>query len=277
MDSYAYYNGKFGKKEDIYIPISDRSIFFADAIYDAAIGRYDRILWEEEHIERFLNNAKRIGINHSLTKTFLSSLLREIAIKSMLESYFIYFQLSKNSKDRTHSSVGSSANLLITIDPIEIKKVLPPMKLMSFDDTRHNLCDIKCTNLLSAVLTSTIADEAGFDEAVFIRNGIVTECAKSNISIIKQGRVISHPKNSHILPGITREHLNDVCNKLSIPFWEEKFSYNDLINADEILVTSTTKLCRRVEKIDNFTVGGKAYDLCERIIYRLFSEYEEII
>ena len=60
MSSYAYYNGSFDKKENINLPLSDRSIFFGDAVYDAAIGCYDRILWEDEHIERFLSNAEKL-------------------------------------------------------------------------------------------------------------------------------------------------------------------------------------------------------------------------
>jgi D-alanine transaminase len=90
MDSYAYYNGKFGKRDKITIPLSDRSIFFGDAIYDAAIGSFDRILWESEHIERFLNNAEKIGIKHNYTHKHLSDILREIGVKSMIKSYFIY-------------------------------------------------------------------------------------------------------------------------------------------------------------------------------------------
>ena len=68
MCSYAYYNGKFGKKEEISIPLSDRSIYFGDAVYDVALGSYDRIMWESEHLDRLLANAKRLGIIHPYSK-----------------------------------------------------------------------------------------------------------------------------------------------------------------------------------------------------------------
>ena len=90
MISYAYYNGNFGKRNEISIPLSDRSIFFGDAVYDAAIGSYDRILWESEHIDRLLINAKRLGIEHEYTKAFLSELLREIAVKSMIKCFSLF-------------------------------------------------------------------------------------------------------------------------------------------------------------------------------------------
>lgn len=273
MSSFAYYNGIFDKKENLRIPLSDRSIFFGDAVYDAAIGCYDRILWEDEHIDRLLNNANRIGIKNCYTKKFLSSLMREIGVKSGLNTYFIYCQISRSAKTRTHSANNSSTNLLITIDPIEIKAQNTNLKLLSVEDKRYDFCDIKSTNLLPAILAQTEAENYGFDEAVFLKNNIVTECVKSNISIINHGRVITHPKTSSILPGITREHLGKICTAINVPFIERQFNYEEMIEADEILVTSTTKLCKRVHKIDKHFVGQKDPELSEKICNLIYKDF----
>lgn len=275
MSSYAYYNGKFGKIEETVIPLSDRSIFFGDAIYDAAIGSYDRILWEDEHIDRFLKNADRIGIRHSLTKKHLSQLLREIAVRSMLECYFIYFQLSRDLPTRNHSPSGCGANLLITVNPIEIPADPQPLKLITAEDLRYDFCDIKTVNLLPAVLSISRAEEKGCDEAIFIRNGIVTECSKSNISIIKQGRIITHPKTNRILPGIAREHLILNAGKIGLEIEEREFTVEELFYSDEILVTSTTKLCRRVCEIDGIPVGSKSSEVAEQLCCLAYEEFTE--
>ena len=275
MNSYAYYNGKFAKRDEITIPLSDRSIFFGDAIYDAAIGSYDRILWEDEHIQRFLDNANKIGISHRLTKKHLSELLHEVAIKSLIKNYLIYFQLSRNLPTRAHSANGCGSNLLITVDPIEIKPNFPPLKLTTYEDQRYGYCDIKTVNLLPSVLSATEAENVGCDEAVFVRNGIVTECTKSNIAILKQGRVITHPQSNKILPGITREHLRMICNRIEVPFDEKEFTVDEMISADEILVTSTTKLCKTVGYIDVLPVGGKNTHLATKICKNMYKEYAE--
>ncbi len=275
MSSYAYYNGKFSKIEETAIPLSDRSIFFGDAIYDAAIGSYDRILWEDEHIDRFLKNADRIGIRHSLSKKHLSQLLREIAVRSMLECYFIYFQLSRDLPTRNHSPSGCWANLLITVNPIEIPAAPQPLKLITAEDLRHGFCDIKTVNLLPAVLSISRAEEKGCDEAIFIRNGIVTECSKSNISIIKQGRIITHPKTNRILPGIAREHLIQNAGKIGLEIEEREFTVEELFCSDETLVTSTTKLCRRVCEIDGISVGSKSSEVAEQLCCLAYEEFAE--
>lgn len=275
MSSFAYYNGKFGKKEDICIPLSDRSIFFADAVYEAAIGSFDRILWEGEHIDRFLGNAKRLGINHRYKKRQLSALLREVGVKSMLDSYLIYFQLSRDLSDRCHSAVRCGANLLITVDQICIESNPPPMKLITLPDMRHDYCDIKTTNLLPAVISATIAEKSGCDEAVFIREGIVTECTKSNISILNQGRLITPPISSKVLPGITRAHILLACEALGIQYEEKEFTEKELFSAEEILITSTTKLCKTVSHINSVAVGGKDPITAKSLSDFLLCEYEK--
>jgi len=273
MVSYAYYNGNFGKSEDIKIPLSDRAIFFGDAVYDAAIGRYEFIMWENEHIMRLLSNANRIGIQHSYTKSFLSALLREIAVKSCIPEYFIYMQISRNKSRRIHSGVGCGANLLITIEPFEINNSLP-LKLSLYEDKRYRYCDIKTVNLLPSVLASTDAELRGCDEAVFIRDGLVTECAKSNVSILKDGILKTHPTNNRILPGIARRHLLLTCEKMGIPYMEEAFTIEELFAADEILVTSTTKLCRRANMLDGKSVGMHDGENAEKICQFLYREFE---
>lgn len=273
MSSYAYYNGSFGKREEIRIPLSDRSVFFGDAIYDAAIGSYDRILWEEEHIERFLGNAEKIGIKHNISKNFLSSLLREIAVRSMLETYFIYFQLSRDLPSRRHSANGSGFNLLITVDPITINKSDSPLRLKTAEDLRYGYCNIKTVNLLPSVLSITEAESNGCDEAVFVKNGFVTECSKSNISIIKQGRLITHPKTNEILPGIAREHILRICESVGITVSERKFSVEEMMNADDILVSSTTRLCQRAGYVNSVPVGKSKEALGDKICSLMYSEY----
>ncbi len=276
MNSYAYYNGNFGKSEDVKIPLSDRAIFFGDAVYDAAIGRYEFIMWEGEHIDRFLSNAKRLGIEHSYTKSYLSALLREIAVKSCIPEYFLYLQLSRSKERRIHSAVGCGANLLVTVEPIEISNTLPPLRLSLFEDLRYGYCDIKTVNLLPAVLASTKAESEGCDEAVFQRDGVITECAKSNIFIFKDGILKTHPTTNRILPGIARSHVLLACRRLGIPYVEEAFTVEELLAADEILVSSTTKLCRRANMLDGQRIGMNDGENAEKICRFLYQEFKNL-
>ena len=88
------------------------------------------------------------------------------------------------------------------------------------------------------------------------RGETVTECAHSNISIIKNGILYTHPKCELILPGIAREALLDEAKRLGIPRREEAFSREALWSADAALVTSSTKICMLADSVD-----GKSYAL----------------
>ena len=274
MKSYAYYNGIFGKRSEIGIPLSDRAIFFGDAIYDAAIGCGGGVFLEGEHIGRFLDNADKLRIAHSYSSACLSEIFREVIKRSCLESYFLYFQLSRNCDARCHSAKKcNGANLLITVEPFAPEDPFIPLSLITAEDMRYYLCDVKTVNLLPSVIAATRADFSGCDEVVFHRGDTVTECSRSNISIIKSGVLYTHPEGNLILPGITRRHLLAACSSLGIPCRETPVSLRDLFEADEILVTSTTKLCRRAGALDGREVGCRDEKIFTALSDFLTSEF----
>lgn len=273
MSAYAYYNGRFLKKENVYIPLTDRAFYFGDAVYDVAIGARCRVHLKSEHIERLLSGARTLGYKHGYSHESISNIIDECVEKSGEESYMIYIQMSRNAQKRSHScSVCDGVNLLVYAEQYDIPRGSSEIKLVSLEDKRYRFCNIKTVNLLPAVIASTEAEAAGCEEAVFIRDGIVTECAHSNISILKDGTLYTHPTGDKILPGITRRELLNCCVELSIKFREAPFRFSELLSADEVLVTSTTKLLRRACSVDGVKVGcrdGKTYSLlCEKMFER---------
>lgn len=272
--SIAYYNGTFCNFEDIRLPLSDRSVFFGDGIYDAAIGRLGGIYLEEEHIRRFFNNANRLNIPVNFSEAELSRLLHEVITRNDFEQYFIYFQLTRYCEERRHAYTDSKkSNLLITLKQHKLPNFENRLKLITCEDLRYYMCDIKTLNLLPAVMACAKAESVGCDEAVFIRDGNVTECAHSNIAIVKNGVLYTHPKSRLILNGITRERVLYMCEKLSIPYKEIPFTKSELWTADEILVTSTTKLCITASEIDGENVGKYQNCLSERLFFELKKDF----
>ena len=276
MVSYSYYNGKFAPTEEISVPLGDRALYFGDGIYDAAIGRNGKIFLLDEHLDRLLGNAPKLSIPVSFSRAELADILLETVKRSGLDCYFVYFQLSRNGAKRNHiANTSYGANLLVTVTEQPLPTEGARLKLVTFEDKRFEYCHIKTLNLLPAVLASTYASESGCDEAVLHRGDIVTECAHSNVSILKGGRLITHPEDDHILPGITRRHLITACKKLGIPVIEIPFTISNMLSADEILVTSTTKLIAATDEINKIKVGGKDKANLERLSRLLIEEYYE--
>mgnify|MGYP002240070895 CR=1 FL=1 len=76
----------------------------------------------------------------------------------------------------------------------------------------------------------------GADECVLHRDGFVTECCHSNVQILKNGMLISHPDDQFILRGIAKTHMIQACRRLGITVMERPFSLEELYDADEVLL-----------------------------------------
>lgn len=189
---------------------------------------------------------------------------------------FVYFQATRGS-DAVRSHVfppeNVKANIWINIYPKEILDVYKKISLITLEDTRFFHCNIKTVNLIPAVMASQRAKEAGCFEAVFHRDGRVTECAHSNVHILKDGALITAPTDNLILPGIARKHIIKACNEMGVEVFERPYDLDELLAADEILVSSAGALCLSAEKIDGKAVGGKAPELLKRLQDRLLDEF----
>jgi len=262
----AYYNGKVTVYQDMSFPITDRAVFFGDGIYDAAIGKDGEIYLEREHTERFIGTAKRLGIPLPLSEGELPLLLRDTVKKSGEECYMVYFHLTRSGRKREHAvATMDGSNLLITVTKIPFPDENECIRLVSYPDERYGYCNIKTLNLLPSVMAATYARSFGADEAVFIRDGVVTECAHSNISIIKGDTLYTHPKSNRILGGIMREKLIEACREIGVNVVERSFGKAEIFAADATLVTSSTKLCRQAFELDGEPLRCKTDGLGQKL------------
>ena len=257
MKNLGYYNGKTGLIEELTVPLTDRAFYFGDGVYDAVMCRNNipYLLWE--HIDRLYKNCQLLGIVPPVCKNELSLTIKELVTKVDGEEKFVYFQVSRGCGIRNHSYTQGEGNLCIMIKPQPLDNVYEKMDTVLREDIRYHLCYIKTLNLLPSVLTAQAATESGCDEAILHRDGIVTECSHSNVSILKNGTLITAPCDKYILPGVTRAHLLEAARENGIHTEERKYTIEELFDADEIIVTSSSKMARGVKTIDRRRVGGR--------------------
>lgn len=257
MKNLGYYNGRTGLIEEMSVPLTDRAFYFGDGVYDAVMCRNNipYLLWE--HIDRFYKNCQCLGIVPPVCKNELSLTIKELVKKVDGEEKFVYFQVSRGSGIRNHSYTQGEGNLCIMIKPQSLDNVYEKMKAILKEDIRYELCYIKTLNLLPSVLTAQAATENGCEEAILHRDGIVTECSHSNVSILKNGTLITAPCDKYILPGVTRAHLLEAARENGIHIEERKYTTQELFDADEIIITSSSKMARGVKSIDGKQVGGR--------------------
>ena len=259
MKTLGYYNGIVDELEQIRVPMLDRACYFGDGVYDVAYSRNYHVYALDEHIDRFYHSAELLRITPTMEKSEFRALVVDLVKRLDSGNQWVYFQWSRGTELRNHAFPQSaSANLWIMLKPAEIRDTYQPMRCITMDDTRYYHCNVKSLNLLPNVLATQATVEAGVDECILHRGEIVTECAHSNLSILKNGTLITHPANEMILAGTGRAHLMATCKAFGIPVEERTYTLTEMMEADEIMITSASALCMRVVEVDGRSVGQKA-------------------
>ena len=275
MRTLGYYNGRYDLIENMTVPMNDRACYFGDGVYEVAYTRNYIIYALDEHLDRFYDSAAALGIIIPHERGELEGILKEMVRKLDDDELLLYWQVSRGTEMRSHApSKGIVGNIWITVKPMKLKNIYIPMKLITMEDTRFLHCNMKTLNLLPSVLASKAADEAGVDEAVFHRGDIVTECAHSNIAIIREDGVVqTAPADNMILAGVARAHFLKACRDMGIVTVEKHFTVDEMMVAREIIVTASGTLCRPACEIDGHAVGGRAQEILKALQDRLMGDF----
>ncbi len=259
MKNLGYYNGKIGLIEEMMVPMNDRVCYFGDGVYEATMVSNHKIFALTDHLDRLYSSAALVKMEIPYAKEEMAGILQELVKQVDDPDQMLYWQVTRGTAPRNHvfPSAEVKSNLWVTIKPMKVKDQGKRLNLTDIEDTRFLHCNIKTLNLLPNVMASQKAEELGCDECVFHRGDVVTECSHSNISIIKDGVFITHPTDQYILPGITRKHMIEICREHEIPVVEKAFTMEQLMDADEVLVSSATQLCRAAGILNGTPIGGK--------------------
>ncbi|MDD3413060.1 MAG: aminotransferase class IV [Lachnospiraceae bacterium] len=275
MKSLGYYNGKFGPLEEMMVPMNDRVCFFGDGVYDATCAANHKIFLIDEHIDRFFNSSALLKIELPFTKEELRKTLYEMLDQVEGDELMVYWQQTRGTAVRNHAFPDVKSNLWIMIKPAKFRDFSERVDLTSIEDTRFLHCNIKTLNLIPSVMAAQKSEEENCFECVFHRGDIVTECAHSNISILKDGVFKTHPDGNLVLPGIAKAHLIKACIALGVPVDETPFTMEELRNADEVIVSSSTNFCMIGKTFEGKAVGGKDTELVEKIQKYVMDEFKE--
>lgn len=269
MVDYAFYNGVFTPYDACCVPISDRSIFFGEAVYDVILGRDGRPYQLDEHLDRLLGNAMKIGLSDIPSVEDLKESIRDLLSIAEADDFVLYAQLSSNGERRNHLRTDTTVNILLTVTETRIPDRPELCDAVLLPDLRHRYCNVKTTALLPAIISLSEAEARGSDIAIFEKDGYVTEASHANVAIIVKDKLITHPLDESILPGISQMNLIRVCKSLGICNEERQFTVREMIEADLVLITSTTKLVKACRKINGVELSSDKLDLASEIFNRM--------
>ena len=273
-----YLNGAFMPIEDARIPVLDRGFIFGDGVYEV-IPVYSRHAFRlEEHLRRLQASLDAIRLPNPHTAVEWARLLRRLVELNPPEDQSLYMHVTRGVAKRDHAfPKGVPPTVFLMSNPL----VTPPQPqvddgvcAITAADNRWLRCDIKAIALLPNVLLRQQAVDAGCVETVLIRDGSVTEGAASNIFVLRNGVLLAPPKNHLMLPGITYDVILELAAADGIRHEVRAVAEQELRDATEIWLTSSTREVLAITQLDGQAVGGGTPGPLFKRMYALYQDYK---
>ncbi len=270
----VYVNGAFVPRSEARVSVEDRGFVFGDGVYEVLRAVNGRLFASKFHDERLRRSLD--GVRISLTGTDSAERLTEIGRHLLRENDLLkgeatlYIQVTRGAATRAHNFPPPDVSPTIYVSVVRFtpyaELAQTGASAISHPDLRWGRCDLKTLNLLPNVLASQAAKERGAFEAMLIREGVVTEGAKTNFFGVVDGSLRTHPCDSHILPGITRSVLRDLAHEASIDIDETPIRSDEIPRLSELFLTGTTTDVMPVVRLDDEPVGkGRPGELTRKL------------
>jgi D-alanine transaminase len=241
---WALYQDTLVPRQDATTDIEDRGYQFGDGVYEVIRVYKGKLFLAEAHAKRMERSLKELRI------PFTNCIERVLKGAQMLveaegiEDGIVYMQISRGIAPRVHQFPSPEAIPIFTGTASPLPRPLSLMEkgieVLLCPDIRWLRNDIKSLNLLGAVLSKQQAKERGCYEAILEREGILTEGSSSNLFIVSQGELLTHPANNLILNGITRLEILKLAAEAKLSCKERSFTVDELLAADEAFICGTT-------------------------------------
>jgi len=254
MSAIIYLNGSLIAKNEASISPEDRGFNFADGIYEVIKYYGGKPFRYADHIERLKRSLREIRIDFDgfdQLEAVFQTLLERNGLAN--QEAGIYLQITRGSHTRIHQFPEDiKPTVYATAFPFASKsdQLENGVKVISTEDIRWLRCDIKSISLLPNVLAAEKARKQNAVEAIFIRNGIVTEGSHSSFMAVKNGVVHTHPDSNLILPGITKKVVMEICRENNIKVIEEGIPVSELAGMDEMMIVGTGSEVTPVVQLD---------------------------
>ena len=259
MSKIAYLNSKYINFNKAKIHIEDRGLQFSDSVYEVVPFYNKKLIDFSFHAKRLKYSLKELQIKYIVKEDKLKKIFNKIIRLNKIRNGIVYLQITRGVQPRDHNYKNNIIPNLI-IYTINKKLNLPNnnfvgVKAITYKDLRWKRRDIKTVSLLANVLAKKEAVRKKAYEAILIDNGKITEATASNVWIVKNNKLITHPSNTDILKGITRESVKKLIKKNKLNLKETSFTKKELYNADEVFITSASSFVTPIIKIDSKLVN----------------------
>lgn len=274
------FKGKIVDEEEVSIKFADRGYQFGDGIYEFVRVYNGKPFVLTDHIDRLFNSAKLVDMNVGYSRQEIEKFFYDLIEANEVDGGHVYIQITRgDSLARNHNYPNYEDQKIVISGCVakyerDTKRIETGDKAITYPDLRWLMCNAKTLNLMPNCLAIHEAHKKGCTKAILHKDGRVTEERAGNVIIVKDGVLYSTPDSNEILPGITKLVVKRICEANNIPLVERNFTVEEMLNADEVIITdSKTEVCPCIEIDGKQIADGKR----GKMTALLDEKYKELI
>ena len=254
--------------EQASVSVFDRGFMFGDGVYELLAVYSGNIFLLEAHLARLKRSLEAIHLRSPYDDEAWSSLLKLAVDKACESNGYLYIQITRGagvSRSHLYSS-DLEPTVLITMTPAPEQEVKKPLRVVTKKDYRWQRADIKVISLVANGLLKNEAMAEGYDDAILVRDGLVTEATFANFFIVLDGVVLTPPRSHLLLHGVTRDHILLLARRAGFPVEEREILESEIFKADEAWISSTGNEIRTVLEVNDQIIGdGSPNYMCQKL------------
>ena len=277
----VYINGRYVAAGEATISALDRGFIFGDGVYEVwrvVRGQLFEAARHQARLERGLREL-RIARPADGSLEHLTAIGERLLKENDLTDgdATLYVEITRGTAPRTHyfPPAATTPTLLVMASAFAPSDArFTGARVITQPDVRWLRCDLKTIQLLPNVMARQAATEAGASEAIFVRDGKITEGTHTTVFAVIDGMLRTHPANHLVLPGVTRDVVIELAPDAGIVVREEAIDIDDVSRATELFLTGTTTDVTPIVAVDgrpigNGSPGPVARALLDRLLERM--------
>ncbi|MCC5831295.1 MAG: aminotransferase class IV [Phycisphaeraceae bacterium] len=276
LDTLIHLNDRWLSRRDAAMDIEDRGVLFADGAYEVLRIYAGNAYLLDRHLARLKRSLEGLrfpplGLDH------LQDVTLELARRNHWPDARIYWQVTRGAAMR-HRRMPDTATPSCMVmgwpdQPLDRPLMPKRLRVILQPDCRWSRCWIKSLMLLDNVLAYDEARTRGADDAIYERDGRLTEATAANLFIVRHGRITTPPADSFILRGITRDRIIELAQEANLTVREQTIQPTDLFQADEVFLTGTTTHVAAVTHVEDRPIAaGEVGPITQRLSESLESD-----
>ena len=277
--SISYLNGSWQPIDEAKVSVLDRGFLFGDGVYEVVPVYGKNPFTLSRHLVRLNNSLDEIRLVNPLSTDQWTQLITEAIDRGGESNAALYLQITRGAGSKRDfvypEVVQPTIFLMVSPAPALDRQNVVPHKMITLQDYRWSMGHIKTVSLIAAGLLKNEAISKGANDAILVRDGVITESTSSNVFIVVDGTLVTAPKSNLLLHGITRDVIIELARQNGLVVDERTFTPEELGKADEVFVSSSTQESWPVGSVNGKVIGNGQGGIVWQEIDRLFQEFKK--